>query len=94
MKYSPMDLHTYNSIYMATIGWRNSKYLYMDGVAQWLARLTSNREITARRDFEPNKRLPLWARTVTTITQYWLIPGTTSSCIYISRITYFAIKLK
>ena len=47
-------------------------------------------------DLEPNHRLPLLprARNCTLIAQYWLVPGTDLSIIYISRIACFTMELK
>ena len=54
-------------------------------MALWVARLT--RWIPVSREFEPHHRPPLFPleRNFTLIAQYWLVPGTDSSVIYISK---------
>jgi len=52
--------------------------------------------MSERSEFEHHQWLPLFtgAINVTLIAQYWLIPGTGSSVICISRIDCESIKLK
>ena len=49
-----------------------------------------------RCESKPNQRLPVfpWSRNLTLIAQYWLVSGTDSSMIYVSRINCFTGELK
>jgi len=66
------------------------------GVGKWVARQTRNRWIPVSRDFEPNQKLLLfpWARNFTLIAWYWLVRGTDSSVIYISKNCWFHNQTK
>ena len=60
---------------------------HLEGVAQWVARLTHDRWIPVSCEFEHHQRPLLfhWARNLTLIASYWLVPGTDLSMIYLSK---------
>ena len=61
-------------------------------MAQWVAHLTRNQWSHVRCDFDHHQRLPLFpkARNLSSIAQYWFVPGMDSSMIIFGSVTSIA----